>query len=115
MKAIITSVLILCLTNGALAESLNPAGPQPKQSILLAALVVSIVAVAGGFIIYCHYKGPPTSSPVTLVLLETPDRVTWTTNAIAYHVILGKTIPLDFFVQQRSDSTMLYRVQVYPE
>lgn len=111
MKKTITALLCLTLIGGQ--AQITNAPPVKSQGLLEAMLVVTVAAVGVGFIIHLYYKGPPTTKPVDLYLLESePGSGIWTTNAYALQVILGKANPLDFFVSAPREDAMLYKVKV---
>lgn len=114
MKTLVTITLCLALLGAQAQTNLPPAKPKPEGG-LLAGLVLVCGVVAGWMIIRAVYSGPPQTTPVNLVLLQSTDgRATWTTNCIAYSIILGKSNPLELMMQKigGGDDTTLYRLRV---
>lgn len=108
------TILTLCL---ALATA-NAEPPKPKPAGLAPAMFVLAAGfVAGWFIIKLIYSGPPQTTPVNIILLQSPDHVNWSTNAVCYNVVLGSSGPFDILQKNKiycTDDTMFYRVQVVP-
>lgn len=116
MKSAITLILITGLLLIPMQDSFGggrkKATPQVQEgSLALAALVLTVAAVAAYVVIKVHSNHKQFKGPVTLVLEKSGDNVNWVAVA-TNRVVLNGEDPMEVFREVRKDGHSFYRARV---